>query len=124
MTRLRIVTAAALGAAAVAAGCGGGEEASSSPAAAAKPVGHESAGSVVTFADCGDWRRGTEPEKHATIRALRGRLTPDTSKTAASPLPDDRAFAILENTCASGVDSLRLYKLYVRFQGFAPLMGD
>ena len=122
--QLRIGAAVVLGTAAVAAGCGGGEEASSAPAAESKPVGHESAGSTVVFADCGDWRRGTRAEKLATIRALRGRLTPDTSKTAASPLPDERAFAILEDTCSQGIDSLRLYKLYVRFQGMAPLMTD
>lgn len=105
---------------AAAAGCG--EEASSgAPGARAEPVGDKSAGSVVQFADCGDWRRGTRAERYATIVALRGRLTPERSKTNASPLSDDRAYEAFQNTCAQGIDSLRLYKLYIRIQGFAPL---
>ena len=118
--RRRWIAVAALGAAA-ATGCGGGGEATSSPAADAKPVGKESAGSVVQFADCGDWRAGTRAERYATIVALRGRLTPDGSPTAASPLSDDRAYEVLQNMCSQGIDSLRLYKLYVRAQGFEPL---
>lgn len=102
------------------AGCGGEGETSSR--AAAEPVGRQSAGSVVQFADCGDWRRASRDERFATIAALRGRLTPERSKTAASPLPDERAYEVFQNTCAQGIDSLRLYKLYVKVQGFAPLM--
>lgn len=41
--------------------------------------------------------------EQATVVALRGQLTPQTSETTASPL--------------------RLHKLYVRAQGFAPLGG-
>ena len=105
---------------AAAAGCGGsGDEQEGSEA---RPVGMESAGSVVQFADCADWRRGTEAERHATIEALRGQLTPQLSATAESPLPDERAYEILERACSPDVAaSLRLYKLYVRAQGFAPL---
>lgn len=119
----RWIAAAALGVAAAAGGCGGGAEQASSPAARAEPVGKRSAGSVVQFADCGDWRRATRFERYATIEALRGRLTPERSKTAASPLSDDRAYEVFQNTCAQGIDSLRLYKLYVKVQGFAPLSG-
>jgi hypothetical protein len=116
---------AAFGAAAVAAGCGGGDErsASASQAAKAQPVGEQSAGSVAQFADCGDWKRGTRAERYATIAVLRGRLTPERSKSAASPLSDDRAYEVFQNTCSQGIDSLRLYKLYVKVQGFAPLSG-
>ena len=116
--RLR-ASVVALAAAGAAAGCGG----DSGKSGGAKPVGRESAGSVVQFANCGDWRRGTEAERYATIKVLRGQLTPQRSRTAASPLPDERAYALLQRTCAAGnLDSLRLYKLYVRMQGFAPLM--
>jgi hypothetical protein len=101
------------------AGCGGDDSPSSS--AGAEPVGRQSAGSVVQFADCGDWRRASRGERYATIAALRGRLTPDRSPNAASPLPDDEAYEVFQNTCAQGIDSLRLYKLYVKVQGFAPL---
>ena len=97
------------------AGCGGDEQ-------AAKPVGQESAGSVAQFADCTDWKKGTKDERAATVEVLRGQLTPQRSPTAESPLADDRAYALLDRACAPGFsDSLRLYKLYVRMQGFAPL---
>lgn len=107
-----------------AAGCGGNgdEQERSSARADAKPVGTESAGSVVQFANCDDWRRGTEAERFATIEALRGQLTPQRSATAESPLSDQRAYEILDRACTPDyAGSLRLYKLYVRAQGFAPL---
>ena len=122
MTR-RSIAVAALVAATATAGCGGdGEKASQSPAGA-QPVGDMSGGSVAQYADCGDWRRGTRAERYATIRVLRGRLTPDSSKTAASPLTDDRAYEVLQDACAQGIDSLRLFKLYARVQAFEPLRG-
>ena len=110
---------AALAAAALFAGCG---DQATSPGQSAKPVGNPSAGSVVQFADCGDWRRGSTAERFATIKELRGQLTPQTSRTAASPLADERAYEILDRACRfETAESLRLYKLYVRAQGFAPL---
>ncbi len=114
--------AAGLAAAALAvAGCGDAEP-KRAAAPAAKPVGPENQGSVVQFADCADWKQGSTAEKKATVVALRGQLTPQNSADAASPLPDDRAFDILEKTCTeSGIDSLRLYKLYVRVQAYAPV---
>jgi hypothetical protein len=112
------LVAAALTGAASGAGCGD----QAKPSEPAKPVGAPSAGSVVQFADCGDWRKGTVAERFATIRELRGQLTPQTSETAESPLTDRRAYQILNKACAvEFADSLRLYKLYVRAQGFAPL---
>jgi len=119
------VAVTAVAVAAASAGCrGGGEARSSAAAPAAKPVGQERAGSVVQFANCGDWRRGSVAERQATVRALRGQLTPQRSKSAASPLPDEQAYRLLQNTCSSGPESLRLYKLYVRMQGFAPLRTE
>jgi hypothetical protein len=114
--------AAALVVAVAAASCG--EEDAGSPSAGATPVGHPSGGTTVQFADCADWQRGSEAERYATVEALRGQLTPQRSKTAASPLPDERAVATFNKTCATpGAESLRLYKLYVRVQGFAPLVN-
>ncbi len=108
-----------LAAASFFAGCGDEETPS---AQSAKPVGNPSAGSVVQFADCGDWRRGTAAARFATVRELREQLTPQTSRTAESPLADERAYEILDRACRfETADSLRLYKLYVRAQGFAPL---
>jgi hypothetical protein len=105
-------------AAAALAGCGEEDQRT----ARAKPVGTPSAGSVVQFADCGDWRGGSVAERRATVRELRGQLTPQSSATAASPLSDERAYQLLQKSCAAEfAASLRLYKLYVRAQGFAPL---
>jgi hypothetical protein len=102
------------------AGCGSGGDSSRSPAV--KPVGEDTAGSVVQFADCGDWRAGSRAQRVVTVERLRGQLTPQRSKTAASPLPDARAYALIQKACAPAfAQSLRLYKLYVRMQGFAPL---
>jgi len=121
---MRGCVAGALAAVAVVAGCGGDDDpADQRPAA--QPVGEASGGSVAQFADCGDWRKGTEAERYATIEELRGQLTAQTSESSESPLVDDRAYEILSNACRpSYAESLRLYKLYVRAQGFAPLSGE
>ena len=111
------VVAAALVVAAV--GCGD-DEATREPAA--KPAGKEIAGSVVQYADCTDWRKATVDERYATITALKGQLTPQTDPTPESTLDDDKAYEILQNFCRQKFgDKLRLYKLYVKAQGFSPL---
>jgi hypothetical protein len=108
--------------AAAGAACGQDGDRDRSRSAGVKPVGKESAGSVVQFADCGDWRRGSRAERVVTIERLRGQLTPQRSTTAASPLSDERAYRLFQKVCAPAhAESLRLYKLYVRMQGFAPL---
>lgn len=120
------LVAAALAAAALGAGCGEDSEpaaqAGPEKAKAAEPVGIESAGSVAQFADCDDWNGGTRAERFATIEEIRGQHTPQRSESAASPLSDERAYAIFEKACAPDyAGSLRLYKLYVKAQGFSPL---
>lgn len=126
----RAIAAAALAAAAVA-GCGeqAGRPADAARAPAATepvdvdPVGISRAGSVAQYADCGDWKAATRAQRLATIRDIRGQTTPQNSRTAASPLPDERAYAIFQRACSPAwADSLRLYKLYFRVQGFAPLI--
>ena len=115
-------TVTALLAVTVAAGCGGDEKATPDRPAAAQPVGDITGGSVAGLADCGDWKQGTEEERYATIEVLRGQLTPQRSKDAASPLPDERAYEVFQNACEPEfAESLRLYKLYAKVQGFAPL---
>ncbi|MDQ3643929.1 MAG: hypothetical protein M3356_00235, partial [Actinomycetota bacterium] len=117
---------------ALAGGCGGEDEpaggakavtgAKAAAGAEAKPVGPERAGSVTQYADCDDWRAGSPGERRATVVELRSQLTPQTSETAESPLADGRAYEILQKACKPDyAGSLRLYKLYVRAQGFAPL---
>ena len=110
-------------AALAAAGCGGDDDpAASKPGAAVQPVGKSSAGSVAQFADCADWRAGSRAERAVTVEHLRRQLTPQRSESAESSLADDRALALLDRACTPEfAQSLRLYKLYVRMQGFAPL---
>jgi hypothetical protein len=105
--------------AALAATAGCGDDGTEEPA---KPAGEEVAGSVVQYADCTDWRNATVPEREATITALKGQLTPQTAETPQSALDDDQAYEILDNFCDEKFsDKLRLYKLYVKAQGFSPL---
>ena len=112
-------------AAAMVAGCGGGEDArpvAKATSTEARSVGPRVAGSVVQFADCDDWRGGSRAEREATVRELRDQLTQQGERSTASPLSDERAYATLQKACRSEVSgSLRLYKLYARIQGFAPL---
>jgi hypothetical protein len=85
-------------------------------------VGRRSAGSVVQFVDCSDWRRGSRAEREMTVIELRDQLTIQTARSSASPLPDARAYEIFQKACKPEfAGSLRLYKLYARAQGFAPL---
>ena len=83
--------------------------------------GHEFSGEVAEYGpDCKrELPTGTPV---VALPLLRGQLTPQRSKNAGSPLPDERAYELLNKTCATAnTESLRLYKLYVRMQGFAPL---
>ena len=127
MPRASAALLAALAALAVA-GCGeerasgAGDGAAAAAAPEVKPVGEESAGSVVQYADCADWNAGSTAQRRVTVEKIRGQLTPQTSADAASPLSDERAYEIFEKACAQDyAASLRLYKLYARAQGFAPL---
>ena len=121
---------AALAAAAALAGCGGEDRSAGSSSTTDRPttvvdinpVGLERVGSYAQQADCGDWKAGTREQRFATIADIRGQTTPQLSKDAASPLPDDEAYKIFQKACSpEWADSLRLYKLYFRVQGFAPL---
>ena len=122
---MRSRAAAALVAAIALAGCGDDESprpAAERATASVAPVGEANQGSVVQGADCDDWNKGSVESKRATVVTLRGQLTPQSDPNAESTLSDERAFEILENACKpSYAGSLRLYKIYVRAQGFAPL---
>jgi hypothetical protein len=81
--------------------------------------------STAQFANCRDWRGGSEERRYATIEDIRGQLTPQSSESAASDLSDDQAYRVFERVCANDFsDELRLYKLYAHAQAFAPLTTD
>ena len=105
------------------AGCGDGGGDPAGPARAEpKSVGKRTAGSVVQFADCADWNRGTRAQREATVVELRDQLTQQGERSNESPLSDARAYTIIHKACRPDyAGSLRLYKLYARAQGFAPL---
>jgi hypothetical protein len=105
-------------------GCGAQDKAGPDPDAA-EGVGLVRAGSTAQFANCRDWRRGTDAQRYATIADIRGQLTPQSSPTAESDLSDQSAYGIFQSSCATdGADHLRLYKIYARAQAFAPLRTD
>ena len=80
-------------------------------------VGLMSGNSTAQFANCRDWRGGSED--------IRGQLTPQSSESATSELSDEEAYRVFERVCASGFsDELRLYKLYAHAQAFAPVTKD
>jgi hypothetical protein len=85
-------------------------------------VGEAIGGSVAPLAQCRDWRRGSTAERLATIKDIRGQLTPQTSQSTASGYPDREAYELFERVCAQDFASAyRLYKLYTQAAAFAPL---
>ena len=131
MARPRLLAALAVASLAWA-GCGGSDEPEKKREPAAKPadtrtaesVGPRIAGSVVQYADCGDWRKGTRREREATVDELRDQLTAQSQRDTSSALPDDRAYRILQKSCSQDyAASLRLYKLFAKAQGYA-ILGE
>jgi hypothetical protein len=121
----------ALAAAAVALPACGGEDAGGGAArdreapVDIRGVGLRVANSTAQFANCGDWRAGSVERRYATIEDIRGQLTPQSSRSAASDLSDEEAYGIFQHVCATGFsDELRLYKIYAHAQAFAPLTKD
>jgi hypothetical protein len=105
---------------------GGGAAARTPTTTAVQPVDLDPeldrAGSVAQLADCAFWKKASRDQRYATIADIRGQHTPQQSTTAESPLSDDRAYEVFERACAANpAGALRLYKLYVKVQGFAPL---
>jgi hypothetical protein len=88
-------------------------------------VGLVRGNSTAQLANCRDWRLGSVKRRYATIEDIRGQLTPQSSRSAASDLSDEAAYKVFQHACAAEFsDKLRLYKLYARAQAFAPLTKD
>jgi hypothetical protein len=88
-------------------------------------VGLVRGNSTAQLANCRDWRLGSVKRRYATIEDIRGQLTPQSSRSAASDLSDEAAYKVFQHACATDFsDKLRLYKLYARAQAFAPLTKD
>jgi hypothetical protein len=128
LARLALAAVAALALAACAAGCGessAGGDATDDRATETVPidgVGDSIGGSVAPLAQCRDWGEGTIDERMATIEDIRGQLTPQTSESEKSDLPDQEAYELFQRVCARDYASaFRLYKVYVNRAGFKPL---
>lgn len=116
MARLMAMAAAA----ATLSSCGGDD--TTAPRPDVSGVGEAIGGSVAPLADCGDWRDGSTAERLATIRDIRGQLTPQTSPSEESGYPDEDAYELFNRVCAQDfASSFRLYKLYAQAAAFAPL---
>ena len=88
-------------------------------------MGEETAGSVAQLAQCRDWNRGTEAEKLATIDDIRGRVNAQDTGIDAPPLSDDEAMEAFDATCAPAhAQGFRLYLIYARAAGIAPLLRE
>ena len=100
-------------------GCGGGEDEGKS---AAKPLGQELAGSVAHLAQCKDWVGGSRERKLATIDDIRAQVNRRDTGIQSPPLSDEEALGLFDRACSNRyARSFRLYVLYARAAGFAPL---
>lgn len=115
---------AGLAAGVAAAGCGGDED-PAARAAAAKPLGPQLGGSVAPLAQCKHWAAGSRARKLATIADIRDQVNRADTGIEAPPLSDDEAMALFDRACAPAyARGFRLYVLYARSAGFAPLLRD
>lgn len=113
----RQALAAAIGALAVS-GCGGGEE-----PPPAEPLGQKLGGSVATMVACKDWAGGPRDRKLATIADIRSQVSRDDTAVKSPPLSDTEAMQLFDRECArSYASGFRLYVLYARAAGWAPLL--
>lgn len=119
------LSAAGVSAALLATGCGD-DSGSPGDEPEVKPVGQDLGGSVASLANCADWVEGSEDEKLATVEAIRAQLNRGDAAVDAPPLSDEEALDVFDGACSESFASeFRLYVLYARAAGFAPLIrGD
>lgn len=85
-------------------------------------VGAVRGGSVAPLAQCTDWNAGEEDAKMATIADIRAQVNQAGADGPTPDLPDDEAYDLFESVCANDYAAgFRLYKVYIRAAGFAPL---
>lgn len=125
-TASRVLRTAACAAVVTALGCGSADEpdrrTDDTPAPAVRALGPQVGGSVAPLAQCSHWRGGAYARKLATIADIRGQVNRDDTGVKAPPLSDTEAMALFDNACAERyAGSFRLYVLYARAAGFAPL---
>jgi hypothetical protein len=117
--RLRIAAAAAGAAATLGLASCGGEE------PAAEPLGPKLGGSVATLVSCKDWAGGPRDRKLATIADIRNQVSRDDAAVKAPPLADDEALRLFDRECTRPyARGFRLYVLYARAAGWAPLLRE
>ena len=101
------------------AGCG---SASDEPP---KPLGKTIGGSVAPLANCGDWAGGARERKVATIADIRSQVSRDDTGVDAPPLSNSEAMRLFDRECSkSYARSFRLYVIYARAAGWAPLLRN
>jgi hypothetical protein len=90
--------------------------------AKAKPLGEVLAGSVAPLAQCKDWVGGDRLRKLATIDDIRNQVSRRDTGVSSPALTDEEAMGLFDRACANRyARSFRLYVLYARAAGFAPL---
>ena len=113
---------ATAGAAVALSGCGGTGAGETAPI---QGVGQDKAGSVAPLAQCRDWVGGTPAEQLATIEDIRSQINLEGGTVQAPPLSDEEAQGVFDRACSNEfAQTLRLYVVYSRAAGFAPLMRD
>ena len=131
MVARRIAAAAVIAAAVALSACGGGggDAASASASGAqppgAEPLGEKLGGSVAQLANCGDWDGGPRDRKLATIADIRNQVNRTDTGIDSPPLSDEEALSLFDSECAKPyAKGFRLYVIYARAAGFAPLVRE
>ena len=103
-------------------GCGDSSDFREDAGPAPRPLGKQLGGSVAPLAECGDWKGGARDRKFATIADIRSQVNRTDTGITSPPLSDAEAMALFDNACAPAyAASFRLYVLYARAAGYAPL---
>jgi hypothetical protein len=90
---------------------------------AAEPLGQKVGGSVATLVNCRDWAGGPRERKLATIADVRNQVSRDDTGVESPPLSDREALRLFDQECAQPyARGFRLYVLYARAAGWAPLL--